>query len=506
MLGTDSHLTTPEHDRTVLLVVPPQRGLLEGFSTGLIAIANYLRLHVPSCAVRLLDLTHEPFDALPDLISDALLAASGRVFVGITGTTASYQSMLRTAAVFKATQPSCVVVMGGHHATAQDELILRRHSDVVDFVVRGEGEVAMAALVTRYPDVEAVPNLSYVADGAIRRNLEAQLLGETELDSLGPGVAEGGVDSAAGKFDRITYVSARGCPLRCSFCVVRASTIRSKSIPAIIEDLRYLVGTLGFEDLAIEDNFFAHHPKRTLALCAAIEALRSELPFTWDCQTRVESMRRADIVEAMARAGCTAAYLGVESLVAKHLLYLGKTQRPERYLHALETEVVPNLLDAGLSPYLNLQLGLPGETHADRAATVAALARLGKLAEGRGAAITVFPQLAVIYPGTPHFEMAVAKGHFGKLGDEVFETFTAWEAKEEPILNYLGEHFAHGVGGIPIGILDGFRLLKGEFQISAAALLNVSTELRRLDRITGVRVFRYGQYLTRAEPRTAACA
>ncbi len=40
---------------TVLLVVPPQRGLLEGFASGLVAIANYLALQAPDLRVRLLD-------------------------------------------------------------------------------------------------------------------------------------------------------------------------------------------------------------------------------------------------------------------------------------------------------------------------------------------------------------------------------------------------------------------------------------------------------------------
>jgi hypothetical protein len=116
------------------------------------------------------------------------------------------------------------------------------------------------------------------------------------------------------------------------------------------------------------------------------------------------------------------------------------------------------------------------------------------LASKHGRNITVFPQLHVIYPGTPHFEMSVKRGYFGPLGRGVFEQFTAWEAAEEPILNYLGEHFAHGVGGIPLGILDRAQLAAGRFSLSARALSTVSSQLRWME-VTGVKVFRYGQYL-----------
>jgi radical SAM superfamily enzyme YgiQ (UPF0313 family) len=482
--------------RTLLLVVPPQRGLLEGFSTGLIAIANYVRQHAHTVEVRLLDFGLLNEKHLGDPVSQALLSAKGRVFVGITGTTASYQSMLATARAFKAAEPSCVVVLGGHHVSPQDNVVLSHHADIVDFVIRGEGEVALAELLTHYPEVDKVPNLSHLVQGRLRRNTDGPLLVESALDLLSPTFGHEGLRSAAGKFDHQTYVSARGCPLSCAFCVVRATAIRAKSIDAIISDLRYLVGSLGYTELAIEDNFFAHQPKRTLALCAAIEKLRNELQFSWDCQTRIESMRRADVVQAMSRAGCTAAYLGAESLIPKHLRYLDKTPHPEKYLEALSTTVVPLMLESGIDVYLNLQLGLPGDTPDDRKQTIVTLTKLGTLASAHGRNITVFPQLNVIYPGTPHFDMAVEKGYFGSLGQEVFEEFTAWEADEEPILHYLGEHFAHGVGGIPLGILDRTQLAAGRFSVCARGLSTISTQLRRMDEVPGIRVFRYGRYLT----------
>ncbi len=71
--------------------------------------------------------------------------------------------------------------------------------------------------------------------------------------------------------------------------------------------------------------------------------------------------------------------------------------------------------------YLNLQLGLPAETTKDRAQTINTLIRLGHAAATRDRTITVFPQLSVVYPGTPHFQEAIDKGVFGDLGREVFE-------------------------------------------------------------------------------------
>jgi hypothetical protein len=481
-------------DRTLFLVVPPQRGLLEGFSTGLVAIANYVRAHNPAIRIQFLDLGLQRQQELATIISNALLSVRGSVFVGITGTTACYQSMLAVARTFKAVSPHCIVVMGGHHVSPQDDIVLTRHSAYVDFVVRGEGEIALTRLVGDYPNVSQVPNISYLSKGQVIRTLDCPLLDEQQLDSLPPYFEHGGSRSAAGKFDHVTYVSARGCPLRCSFCAVRATAIRSKSVKSVISDIRHLVTRLGYSEIAIEDNFFAHSPKRTLDLCAALRELRNEVDFTWDCQTRVESMRRPEIVDAMAAAGCTASYLGVESLVPTQLEYLGKSLRPATYLESLERTVLPLMLKAGINPYLNLQLGMPQENALDHQTTVTTLRRFGSLAQRYGRKIVVFPQLNVIYPGTPHFDAAVADGAFGPLGREVFEFFTPWEDEHQPILHYLGEHFAHGVGGIPLGILDRDELARGRFQICPNALASVATQLRRME-VAGISIFRYGRYL-----------
>src|SRR5207253_1270066 len=102
--------------------------------------------------------------------------------------------------------------------------------------------------------------------------------------------------------------------------------------------------------IAIEDNFFAHSRSRTLELCEALQALQSSCPFTWDCQTRVESLCREGVPQAMAGAGCEAVYIGVEAFAPEHLWYLRKTNHPGTYIRALEEQVVPQLIKLGIKP------------------------------------------------------------------------------------------------------------------------------------------------------------
>jgi hypothetical protein len=485
--------------KILLLVMPPQLGLLEGFSSGLIALGNYIKLHNRDTRVRLLDLGPVAPSRTFEFVQAALQGLSGTVFAGITGSTAGYQSMLRTAKAFKDCSPGVITIFGGPHASAQDEVILKRHS-FVDFIIRGEGEIALSSILQHYREPTRVPNLSFRVGDEIMKTDDAPSLDPAVLDLLDPyPTFPSELSSPPGKFDRVTYVSARGCPLKCSFCAVRNSAIRAKSVPAVIEDLRHLAGQRGYKRIAIEDNFFAHQPRRTIELCAAIAQLQKEVSFFWDCQTRVESMRRSDVVAAMAEANCDAVYLGVESLVPEQLQFLGKAQRPGKYLECLSFEVAPKILSAGIDMEINLQLGIPGEDESHRTAALSELNRLGRIAARYGRKIVVSPQLHVVYPGTPHFETYVANGAFGSLGTGVFEEFTGWEAEHQPILTFFGEHFAHGNGGIPIGILDRSELLRSEFRIEEKSICSLSSQLVAMEGIEGISIRKYGDYLTRAQ-------
>lgn len=481
--------------RMLLLVDPPQHGLLEGLSSGLVALANHVRMKLPALPLKVLDFALATDEQMVRQIRQCTAQRRGQIFVGVTATTASYQSALRVVRLLKAIDPSSVVILGGPHATAQDEVILA-HQPHVDFVIRGEGETGLVALLREYPDVRSVPNLSFRRDlRNIERNELAPFLDQAELDRL-PATFDGsGQVSRSRKFGRTTYVSARGCPLKCSFCSVASQRIRCKSVDAVIRDLRMLVGQFGFRSIAIEDNFFAHSPARTLELCSAIAELRSEMSFSWDCQTRVESCARNDVLEAMERAGCEAVYLGVESFDPEQLLYLGKTRQPGSYLGLVHDKVVPWLLQSGIACYINLQLGLPGEAHHHRANTFRFLGELGQEAVDAGKEITIFPQLHVVYPGTGHFHEGLIEGRFGPAGESVFERFTSWESRQRPLLRWLGQHFAHGTGGMPEGILSRDRLLYGEFELDARALADVVNYVDKLESVPGITVFRYERFL-----------
>jgi hypothetical protein len=152
---------------------------------------------------------------------------------------------------------------------------------------------------------------------------------------------------------------------------------------------------------------------------------------------------------------------------------------------------------------------MPDETEDHENATLATLEALGRLAAAHGKIITIFPQLHVVYPGTVHFLQGVSQARFPK---DIFEAFTKWEYQQTPIWYWLGEHFSHGPGGIPEGILKPRVLRDGHFEdvgevVDTRAILSISTMLRAIDRIKGVRIFNYAQYIvTKTQSRKYSLA
>ena len=486
--------------RNLLLVQPPQRGLLDGFATGLIDLANFVSDRLPNCQVSILDLGLAIPTALPELANDALRSLGHgtglETIVGITTTTASYQSALATARAFKATDPDLVVALGGHHVGPEHDVVIGHHRDTVDLVVRGEGERALLALANGVP-LRDVPSITFRDGTRIVVTEQAPLLGQQELDSLNVTYRGMRFASAPGKFGHASYVSARGCPLLCSFCSVSGETIRAKSVNRVIEDLRYLVESHGYRRIAIEDNFFAQNRKRTLELTDSVAVLQGQLVegFTWDCQTRVESIKSAEVLKSLARAGCDAVYLGVEALIESQLAFLGKTPDPQQYLRCLKNQVLPQLFDTPIECFMNLQIALPGENSQLKGLRLSRLSELGKLAQSRGRKITIFPQLSVIYPGTRHFWSAVQHAQFGPNSRVIFETFTEWEEDQQPVLTFLGENFAHGTGGIPTGILDKNLSCHGHFAVREESVVQIRQELEQIAQLSGITVFKYGTHL-----------
>lgn len=152
-----------------------------------------------------------------------------------------------------------------------------------------------------------------------------------------------------------------GCPFHCDFCVIPGLGFGLRPLPDLEEELAGL-HRQGVREIFFLDQTFGVRRDRTLALC---ELLRQPpFRFSWSCFSRADVLG-ADMLAAMARAGCHTIIFGVESGSQETLDHYHKNLTLDRI-----RETLAACRDAGIRVAATFMLGLPGETEAQAAATI----------------------------------------------------------------------------------------------------------------------------------------
>lgn len=125
------------------------------------------------------------------------------------------ERILYIAQSLKKVNPHLTVILGGHEVS-HDAVSVMEQNPHVDFIVRGEGEKPMRALLealcnkTSFSDVAS---LTYRESGSIREN---GLAAPGSLNDY-PFAYDESIRDFKGKI--VYYESSRGCPFNCSYCL-----------------------------------------------------------------------------------------------------------------------------------------------------------------------------------------------------------------------------------------------------------------------------------------------
>ncbi len=162
-----------------LICVPSNygRGANDGayYPVGLMTIGTYLKRNMDGLGISVIDLHHNSdFKPIADVVG---ISASS---------TLNYENVLKVAQ--KAKDKGATVILGGQHATKLSEQILRNRGGLIDYVIRGPGEIALLSLLRELSisnaDLGKVPNLSWRnTSGEIVHNYS---LSEWNYDSFLP--------------------------------------------------------------------------------------------------------------------------------------------------------------------------------------------------------------------------------------------------------------------------------------------------------------------------------
>ncbi len=282
--------------------------------------------------------------------------------------------------IVRAARPDVPIVWGGYFPTHHTDTVLR--APYVDFVVRGQGEVAFRRLVdvlARGGPLEGIPNLSWKRGGTIVHNPMGPLV---PLDDL-PELPYHRV--AMERYLHHTYLGQRtvahnssfGCPFACNFCAVVAMARRrwvAQSAPRLAHTIRHLVEAYGVDAVQMHDMDFFIAEERAAEFAERI----TPLGLSWWALGRVDILAGyADSTwRALKRSGLRMIFSGAESGSAEVLAAMNKggTASP-----TLTLELARRLREHGIVPEFSFVLGVPPDPFANVIETIEFVRRVKQI-------------------------------------------------------------------------------------------------------------------------------
>lgn len=253
------------------------------------------------------------------------------------------------------------IIIGGPYLSNQAKIHDHGHlSTLFDFIggdiyiISPEGEETLAKVLGAHragTDLTEIPNLA--VRGPKGYHFTAQAPEENELadepvnyDLFGP--------RAIRQF--VSLRTAKSCPFACAFCGFpqRAGKYRYVDVDEIRRHLDSIAALGTVTTLTFIDDTF-NVPKGRFRSILKMMIDRG-YGFRWNCFYRADCGDDATI-ELMAKAGCEGVFLGVESGSDQMLKQMNKTARRSDYMGA-----IPKFREVGISTYVSLLVGFPGET------------------------------------------------------------------------------------------------------------------------------------------------
>lgn len=353
----------PQKPKLLLITPPYHAGVVEAAGSwphiGFVYIAGH---------VRAAGFEVEIYDAMTIGHSleqiKAHIISSGPDIVGSTAYTSSINEALAVLRAAKEVNPQIVTLLGGIHANFCYEQLLLENPDVLDIVVRGEGELTTPELMQALSSgtgLEKVLGIAYRENGQILVTPPRPFI--EDLDSLIP--AWDLVEWADYSFyvmpgSRLGIVnSSRGCINECSFCSQQKfwhRSYRERKAEKFVEELEYLRDTFGVTVVMLSDEYATRNRERWERIMdLMIERQTNVYLLLETCVGDI--IRDADIMWKYRKAGVLHIYVGVEATSQDKLDHFKKNIACEQ-----SKEAIRLINEAGMLTECSFVLGMPDDT------------------------------------------------------------------------------------------------------------------------------------------------
>ncbi|ACM18443.1 anaerobic magnesium-protoporphyrin IX monomethyl ester oxidative cyclase-related enzyme [Geotalea daltonii FRC-32] len=291
------------------------------------------------------------------------LQASTFDVVATTAITSTINDALKTLQLAKQINPNAVSIIGGVHPTFCYEEVFNT-TDAVDYIICGEGETTLKALLMaleKGTDVAEVPGVAFKRDGRVIKT--AKRCFRENLDDLP--AAWDLLDWSDYKYfvipnSRLGAIStSRGCDHDCIFCSQQKfweQSWRGRDPQKVADEIQYLFEIYGVNVFLIADEYPTKDRERWEALLDMVIA--KDLPIYLLMETRVpDIIRDREILWKYRKAGVVHIYIGIEATDQETLDFIKKELDVDQSKLALDL-----IHEHGIITETSFVLGFPDET------------------------------------------------------------------------------------------------------------------------------------------------
>lgn len=316
----------------------------------------------------------------PDAVGLSLRNVDDTAYPRATSAVPAYRAVADT---IRRAAPATPLVLGGPAFTLFPAALLEALG--ADHGIAGEAE-------TRLPELLASLERGGAPRGVVLAGAPADLATlpppPRDLLDLGRYARDGG---------SVNLQTKRGCVFVCGYCTYPALEgrgVRCRPPAAVVDEIEEVLRQEGIDSFFFVDSVFNVPPEHARAICA--EITRRALPVRWTAYLTPAAIS-AELVDAMARAGCKSVDLGTDAASTATLRGFGKGFGVDEIRRATAL-----LRAAGIPFCHSLLFGGPGETWDTFDETVANVVETGPAAVVAIAGVRVYPGTAIAAHAIAH--------------------------------------------------------------------------------------------------------
>ncbi len=212
----------------------------------------------------------------------------------------------------KKEQPDKIIILGGPSASNLKMEIIENFP-WIDYIVSGEGEVALSNLLNWIESEKYDINL--LSESVVGR-FNGKIIKGKKIQQILDLKKSKTPDYTLIKnknYNRAEIITTRGCPYNCSFCSVNniwGNSVRFRAGNHILNEIITLFNSTDTDCIHILDDNFGIDKTRLINFCKKFPKL---LPLKkWSCYFRLNDLDKKT-VDLMADSGCCGIYVGIES-------------------------------------------------------------------------------------------------------------------------------------------------------------------------------------------------